>query len=46
MDSGEWMSGYSTEISLKNIAEIKVGYLARCLLNLVIHWVYNEKYLV
>ena len=28
-DSGEWMSGYSTASSLKDLAEITIGYLAR-----------------
>ena len=41
-DSGEWMSGYSTASSLKDLAEITIGYLARCYLI----GVYTEKYLV
>jgi len=32
MDSGEWMSGYPTASSLKDLAEITIGYLARCYL--------------
>ena len=31
-DSGEWMSGYSIASSLKDLAEITIGYLARCYL--------------
>ena len=41
-DSGEWMSGYSTASSLKDLVEITIGYLARCYLI----GVYTEKYLV
>ena len=47
MDSGEGRSGDSTMSSLKkDLAEMTAGYLARGLLNLVIHWVHPEKYLV